>query len=316
MRALHGRLTRRQAIAALIGGGAAGLGRARAQSGGPPPPFLPSREPKRAQAARAASKNAVWLTLPPTPSLPSATRSGLVAVNGTRVFFAQFGEAGPPVLLLHGGLGNSNYWGYQIKELTKAFSVTVMDTRGHGRSPVTSRTFGYGLFAQDAVDLLDILKIPAAAIVGWSDGAITGLVLAMTRPERVSKLFAFGGNSSPAGLKPSGARSSVFTAYATRCRAEYVQLSPHPEKWTQLMEGLRRMWRMEPNFTRQELARVRTRTMIVDGEYDEVIKTEHAKQMADAIPGARLAMLSNASHFAMLQNPPQFNETLTEFLSS
>jgi len=66
-----------------------------------------------------------------------------------------------------------------------------MDTWGHGPSPVTSRSFGYRQFAEDVVALLDQLGIERIAIVGWSDGAITGLELAMAKPERVSKLFAF-----------------------------------------------------------------------------------------------------------------------------
>src|SRR5262249_42376408 len=106
-----------------------------------------------------------WLTLPPTPQLPVPRRSETASVNGTKIYFAQFGEDGPPVLMLHGGLGNSNYWGHQVAALANQFSVTVMDTRGHGRSPVTSRAFSYGLFAQDAIGLLDYLQIPAASIV-------------------------------------------------------------------------------------------------------------------------------------------------------
>ncbi|MBV9628601.1 MAG: alpha/beta fold hydrolase, partial [Xanthobacteraceae bacterium] len=103
----------------------------------------------------ATSTPSKWLTLPPTPKLPPLRRSETVSVNGARIYFAQCGEAGPPVLMLHGGLGNSNYWGHQVAELAKQFAVTLMDTRGHGRSPVTSRAFSYGLFAQDAVALLD-----------------------------------------------------------------------------------------------------------------------------------------------------------------
>jgi pimeloyl-ACP methyl ester carboxylesterase len=247
--------------------------------------------------------------------LPHATRSGLAAVNGISIFFAQFG-AGPPVLLLHGGLANSNYWGYQIQHLAQRFSVTVMDTRGHGRSPVSSRSFSYGLFAQDVVGLLDYLVIPKVSIVGWSDGAITGLQLAMTEPNRVSRLFAFGANSSVDGLKVTGTRSQVFATFAARCRIEYARLSPHPERWSQLVDGLRVMWRTEPHFTTQKLATVTLPTTISDGEYDEIIKHDHTERMALAIPGARLVIQPRVSHFAMLQNPAQFNEAITEFLTA
>ena len=237
-------------------------------------------------------------------------------MNGTKIYFAQFGEAGPPVLMLHGGLGNSNYWGHQVGELAKQFAVTVMDTRGHGRSPLTSRTFGYGLFAQDAIALLDYLQIPAASIIGWSDGGVTGLELAMTRPDRVAKLFAFGANSAPAGMKPGGARTGVFAAYAARCRAEYAALSPNPDKWPQLVQGLGAMWRSEPNYPDQKLARIKAPTAIVDGAHDEIIKPEHTRHMARVIPGARLAILPNTSHFAMLQDPVAFNQALMDFLGA
>ena len=186
----------------------------------------------------AAGVNSKWLTLPPTPTLPHTTRKGFVTVDGVDLFYAQFGQ-GPPILLLHGGLANSNYWGHQIEHLADRFSVIVMDTRGHGRSPVMSRAFSYRLFAEDAAGLLDFLKIPQVSVVGWSDGAVTGLALAMTKPERVGKLFAFGANSSADGLKPNGAKSPVFTKFASRCRAEYALLSPHPERWQQLLDGLR-----------------------------------------------------------------------------
>jgi pimeloyl-ACP methyl ester carboxylesterase len=265
------------------------------------------------RAAAGAPADAPWLTLPPTPPLPTPARSGVAAVNGTRIFFAQFG-AGEPVLLLHGGMANSSYWGHQIPELARHFSVTAMDTRGHGRSPVTSAAFEYRLFAEDVTALLDHLGIPRVSLVGWSDGAVTGLELAMTRPEKVTRLFAFGANSTLDGLKPNGARSPVFVTYAQRCRAEYRQLSPRPEKWPQLIDGLRAMWRSQPSFSNEKLASIRAPTAVSDGEYDEIIKREHSEAMARHIPAARLVMLPRVSHFAMLQNPAQFNAALLDFL--
>ena len=256
----------------------------------------------------------VWLNLPPTPALPPSDRGGLIKVNGVEVFVARFGE-GPAVLLLHGGLANSNYWGHQVDELAKKFMVIVMDTRGHGRSPLTSPAFGYAIFSDDVAALLDAFKLPSVAIVGWSDGAITGLQLAMRRPERVSKLFAFGANVSLDGLKKDGASSKVFVAYAQRCRAEYGQLSPNPEKWSQLIEGLRPMWRREPNFIKRDLAQIGALTAVSDGEYDEIITRAHTERIAREISGARLVIQPAVSHFAMLQNPDQFNRAVLDFLA-
>jgi pimeloyl-ACP methyl ester carboxylesterase len=306
------RLTRRriiQAVAAFAISDSLRLGGADAQTSDS------ISEQTHRPEVQAGAAAAWWLRLPPTPTLPDTTRSGITSVNGTSIFFAQFGS-GPPVLLLHGGLANSNYWGHQVEHLAQKFLVTVIDTRGHGRSPVMSHSFSYRLFAEDVVGLLDFLKIPEVSIIGWSDGAITGLQLAMTKPDRVSKLFAFGANSSRDGLKANGPRSGVFPTYADRCKAEYALLSPHPERWAQLLGGLRVMWRKEPNFTKQNLAAVKAATTISDGEYDEMIKRDHTERMARAIPGARLVILPKVSHFAMLQNPVQFNKSVIEFLAT
>jgi pimeloyl-ACP methyl ester carboxylesterase len=271
-----------------------------------------AQAPPRAPTRKSGSAVPAWRTLPPTPTLPIAAKSGVAAVNGTRVFYAQFG-AGPPVLFLHGGLAHSDYWGLQVAELATQFSIVVMDTRGHGRSPVTSRTFSYGLFADDVVALLDVLQIPRAAIVGWSDGGVTGLELAMKQRDRVSRLIAFGANMNPSGYKPPSGH--VFGEFTSRARTEYGRLSPHPERWPQLVGGLRAMWRTQPNFTAEMLGSIQVPTLILAGEHDEIIRRDHTEQMARSIPGARLVVVPGVSHFAMLQDPPGFNRTLIEFLT-
>ena len=298
------------AAALLLSSMVALASRARAEDAPP----LPRPAPKRKANSSVAGAAAPWLTLPPTPTLPETTRSGHVTLNGNSIWHAQFG-AGPPILLLHGGLGSSNYWGHLVRALAQNFTVTVMDTRGHGRSPVMSRAFGYRIFADDAAALLDHLAIPSAAIVGWSDGAVTGLQLAMTRPARVTKLFAFGGNSTPDGMIAGGARARVFAAYAERCRGEYAKLSAHPERWGQLLEGLRPMWRNEPRFSARQMASVQAPTAIADGEHDEIIRRDHTALMARQIPGAQLVILPQVSHFAMLQDPAGFHRAIAAFLT-
>ncbi|HEX5259766.1 MAG TPA: alpha/beta hydrolase, partial [Sphingomicrobium sp.] len=159
-----------------------------------------------------------WLTLPPTPALPQASQSGLAPVNGIKIWYASFGH-GDPVILLHGGLANSNYWGEQVRALMPRYRVIVMDSRGHGRSGRDERPFGYDLMAEDVVGLMDFLKVPKAALVGWSDGAIIGLDIAMKHPERLARLFAFAANSDPSGVADI-ASSPVFNAYIARAEKE------------------------------------------------------------------------------------------------
>ena len=74
-----------------------------------------------------------WETLPPTPALPQQVRTGFAAVDGARIFYAEFGE-GRPVVFLHGGLANADYWGHQLDDIGKDHRVVAIDLRGHGRS--------------------------------------------------------------------------------------------------------------------------------------------------------------------------------------
>ena len=105
-----------------------------------------------------------WLRLPPTPTLPKPEASGTAPVNGIRLWYAEFGH-GAPVILLHGGLANSNYWGLQVRALAGNYHVIVLDSRGHGRSTRSDAPFGYDLMASDVVALMDYLHVRKAALV-------------------------------------------------------------------------------------------------------------------------------------------------------
>jgi len=253
-----------------------------------------------------------WLTLPPTPTLPTPEKSGHAPVNGVSIWYATFGS-GPPVILLHGGLANSNYWGHQVPVLAKSHRVIVMDSRGHGRSTRDGQPYGYTLMASDVVGLMDYLGIPQAAIVGWSDGAIIGLSLAMSHPGRVSRLFAFAANSDPSGVKDVS-KSPVFTEFIARGEKEYEALSATPTEYKKFVDEISTMWATQPHWTAADLGGIKVHTWIVDADHDEAIHRENTEFMARSIPDAGLLLQPEVSHFSMLQAPRQFTEDVLLFL--
>jgi len=263
-------------------------------------------------SAAAAQAEQQWLTLPPTPSLPKPAQSGYAPVNGIRIWYATFGR-GEPVLLLHGGLANSNYWGNQVPTLAGSYRVIVMDSRGHGRSTRDERPYSYDLMASDVIGLMDFLKLPKAAIVGWSDGAILGLDIAIHHPERLTKLFAFAANSDPSGVADI-AQSLVFNAYIARAEKEYQALSPTPNQYKSFFDQISKMWETEPHFTAEQLRGITVPTWIVDADHDEAIKRENTEFMASEIPNAGLLLQPLPSHFSSLQAPRQFTRAVLHFL--
>jgi pimeloyl-ACP methyl ester carboxylesterase len=260
-------------------------------------------------AAHAAPR---WLTLPPTPTLPKATESGFAPVNGIKIWYATFGH-GEPVVMVHGGLANSNYWAHQVRALQDRYRVIVLDSRGHGRSSRDAQPYGYDLMASDVIALMDHLKIGKAAIVGWSDGAIIGLDIAMKHPDRVSKLFAFAANSDPSGVTDIS-KSDVFNAFIGRAGDEYKRLSPTPTEYSAFVDQIKQMWDTQPKWTAADLAKIKVPTWIVDGDRDEAIKRENTEFMAASIPNAGLLIQPQVTHFSFLQDPQQFSDDVLRFL--
>jgi pimeloyl-ACP methyl ester carboxylesterase len=264
----------------------------------------------RSEPARRGQPDA----LPPTPKLPAANAAGFALVNGARLYYARFG-LGDPVILLHGGMANSNYWGNQVSAIAAQHEVITIDFRGHGRSSLPPQPITYDLLASDVIALLDLLRLSKVAIVGWSDGGIVGLLTTINYPGRVTRLFAYGANFSRAGLIPHGATSGAFVAYTARTAVEYRQLSPQPTDYPVLLRQMRRMWSTQPQIPTARLATIQVPTTIADGDHDEIIRPQHTKELAMAIPSARLVIELGVSHFAMLQNPEQFTRDVLELLA-
>ena len=256
----------------------------------------------------------VWQTLPATPTRPAANVESSAPVDGVQIYYAEYG-AGPPVILLHGGLGNSDYWGNLIPALAPHHRVIVMDSRGHGRSTRDAQPYGYDLMATDVLGLMDHLKLEKADIVGWSDGAIIGLDIGMNHPDRIGRLFAFAANSTVAGLKPDIDKDPTFSAYIERAGEEYRHNSPTPDEYDAFLNQIGAMWASQPNWSDADLARIRTPVLIVDGEHDEAIRRDHTEMLAKVVPGAQLLILPGVSHFAMLQDPAAFNAAVLKFLA-
>ncbi len=255
-----------------------------------------------------------WKTLPPTPDLPKPIKSGYAPVNDIQMWYAIFGN-GKPVFLLHGGLGNSNYWGNLVPALVQNnFRVIVADSRGHGRSTRSGQPYSYDLMASDVVALLDYLNLQKVDVIGWSDGAIIGISLAVHHPGRLNSLFAFGVNTDPSGLIDNFDKTPLFSAYIKRSAGEYRRLSKTPDQYDAFVEQIGHMWATQPHFTDDQLRGIRVRTIIADGEYDEAIKQSHTDSIAHKIPNARLLILPNVSHFALLQDPRQFNTAVLSAL--
>ncbi|WOS64094.1 alpha/beta fold hydrolase [Sinorhizobium fredii] len=258
-----------------------------------------------------------WTEFPQPPAMPMAVRSGAAPVNGIEMYYAIYGSAaGTPILLIHGGLGYADIWANQVADLSREHTVIVADSRGHGRSTRTSAPYAYDLMASDYVALLDYLKVGQVALVGWSDGGIIGLDIAMKHPERLTKLFAHAANTKTDGFKHGFDKTMTWLAYVEHCKDVYKRISPTHDEYDAFLTEMNAMWTSQPNWSDGELKTINVPTAIVIGDHDEAIDRGHTEYIAQTVPGAKLVILEKVSHFALLQDPQGYTAAIRAFLEA
>lgn len=217
------------------------------------------------------------------------------AVNGLNMYYEVHG-AGEPLLLLHGGASSiPEKW---IPFFTSEYQVIAPEQMGHGRTAdLPERPFHYHHMAEDTVELMKQLGIASAVIVGYSDGGIIGLDLAIHHPERVTRLAVTGANARVEGYTADNQEWIDTLDPASEPVSEnYSRLSPDgAEHWPVVLGRMKSMWAAEPSFTDEELGTIKAPTLLVIGDRD-IVTPEHAAEMFRAIPDVRLCVVPNAGH--------------------
>jgi len=255
-----------------------------------------------------------WAGLPPFPPMPQPKASGMADVDDIKMYYAEYG-AGDPILFIHGGLGNADVWGAQVADFARDHLVIVADSRGHGRSTRSEKPFGYDLMTSDYVALLDYLKVGKVTLVGWSDGGIIGIDMAMKHPEKLTGVIAQAANVTTDGVKPDVMSNKTFNDYINVAGEYYKKLSPTPNEYEAFVNQISQMWATQPAWTAADLGKITVPVTLAIGDHDEAVKLDHTKMMAKEIPGAKLVILKDASHFAMLQDPEGYDAMIRDAMA-
>jgi pimeloyl-ACP methyl ester carboxylesterase len=230
-------------------------------------------------------------------------------INGVRIWYETYG-GGLPVLVLHGGTGSLEDMHKQIRALAATRFVVAVDSRGHGRSTDSDAPFSYALMADDIVKLLDQLNIRQTDIVGWSDGGIIGLDLAMHHPERVGRVVAIGANYDVDGLQ----EKPDLDAPAPPIPRSYARNAPDPAHWAALFRKVVTMWATQPHYTIANLGKINAPVLVIAGEFD-VIKRAHTDQLAQAIRNAEEVIIQGGTHDVVSDQAAAVNARILAFLA-
>jgi pimeloyl-ACP methyl ester carboxylesterase len=244
--------------------------------------------------------------------------SQLVSRSGADLYVEIHGPAdGPPVLLLHGGIGSAADWAAQVPTLVEAGRLVVaMDCRARGRSTWGDALLTFEVMTADTLAVLDALGIAQADLVGWSDGAIIGLEMAIRHRERLRKLVLYGGLARAGGAVAEPVMTPGFDAAFARLSSDYLRLSPHPERFPELEDALFALYAVAPNFPDDDLRGITTPTLVLDGAEEELILPGEPGRMAELIPDSHLVIMPGTGHFAPFEQPGAFSRILLEFLAA
>ena len=211
------------------------------------------------------------------------------------------------LVLLHGNGENLHVFDAQVHYFSQYYMTVAVDTRAHGLSTRGTAPFNFNTFASDLLAVLDTLHINKAHIVGFSDGAITALHMALTAPERIASMVLLGANCNPKGLRWA-ARLQIWLVYAWLSAISLfsVKMRQRKEIWGLMV--------YQPNLTIEEISRITLPTLVVTGEKD-MVSQRHNDEISHAIAGARRLIIRGGNHFWMFSKPDILNQCVMEFLS-
>lgn len=244
---------------------------------------------------------------------------GYATIDDIRMYYEVHGE-GEPILLLHGGGGHGQRdWSKVIPIFAPQYQLIVPDSRARGRSTDSDKPLGYDLLADDVIELMDYLDIERAHVVGKSDGGIIGLDMAIRYPNRLLKVVAYGANFHPDGLTATTLdlmkNVTVENYGAERAYSDYLSVAPDPDQFGVMLDKVVSMWLSQPNWTVDDLARIKTPIFVIDDVLGQSIQPEHTQAMASAIPGARFVLIEDADHAATIDKPEEFTKLVLDFLA-
>lgn len=227
-------------------------------------------------------------------------------VNGIRIYYETYGT-GKPLLLLHGNGGSINAFEKTIPYFSKYYKVIAVDSRAHGKSTDPGDSLSFEMMADDFSVLLDSLKIDSADVIGWSDGGIDALLLAMRYPNKVRRLAATGAN-----IRPDS--TALMPEVYHQMQDEYIKnkdkvlTDPHQKNdWKILLLDV-----FQPNLADHQLSIIKCPSLIIAGDRD-VIVPEHTIAIFRAIPHAFLWILPSSGHPTLIEHTDEFNKKVHAF---
>ncbi|MBU1094053.1 MAG: alpha/beta hydrolase [Firmicutes bacterium] len=215
----------------------------------------------------------------------------IIKTNGIELFYEKIGK-GKPLIFLHGNGEDHHTFDSLTKALKEYYTCYLVDSRNHGSSS-QNQPLHYEDMADDIYDFITILDLENPIVFGFSDGAITAMILSINHPMLLHKMILAGGSLDPYGVKKS---------FFKMMEAEYEK-SKNP--FIELMLK-------EPSISSTDLHQIKCPTLILAGEND-LIKYSHTKKIHQGILNSEMIIVQGHDHESYILNSDYLAEIIIKF---
>jgi pimeloyl-ACP methyl ester carboxylesterase len=257
-----------------------------------------------AAAPARADENASPIPYGDNPAAGAAAK-----INGIQLYYEIYGK-GEPMLQIHGNGASIGSLSNQIEFFASHYKVIAADSRGHGKSQLGTEHLTYEQMTEDLNALLEQLGVKSAYVLGWSDGGIIGLLLAIHHPDKVGKLAVMGAN-----MRPEAAYDFARDWIAAENLAidKKIAAADHSKDWAREKQLLDLLGK-QPHISAAQLRGIAAPTLVMASDRD-VIRLQDTQEIFDNIPRAHLAIFPGATHMIPQENPVLFNAIVAAFFA-
>ncbi|GAA4906419.1 alpha/beta hydrolase [Mucilaginibacter defluvii] len=233
-------------------------------------------------------------------------------IRGIKLYYEVYGQ-GEPLLMIHGNGGSINNFIFQIPYFAKHYRVILADSRAQGKSTDPSDSLSYEMMADDLNTLLDNLGLKQVNVIGWSDGGINGMLLALRHPDKVKKLAITGASLRPDTTAVDPQVYSMAMGWNRQIQDSLKLMKPASAQLKNTAKVMR-LLSYQPNIPANALHKIKCPVLVIAGDHD-VIKNSHTLEIAENIPNSYLWIIPNSGHATPIYKKDEFNNTISDFLA-
>ena len=238
-------------------------------------------------------------------------KKGYRKVNGRDLFTYEYSKRGDATLLLHGGLSSTESWDWSILPALKGRHTFAYDRSAHGRSAAHEGYYHFEFQTNEAIAFIEEIVGEPVHLIGWSDGGIISLMIALKRPDLVRSIVSIGTNFHYSAVPQF--EDEPIIELTDEDRAKWAARSPEaPHMQEVIIRKAYEVWRKEPNMTTEDLARIECPVLVLCGDQEPFSNT-HTVELFEALPNAQLAIVPNATHAVMKEKPKTVQSIIKNF---